>query len=338
MYASDNFLPAAKLDPPHMHDLIVLDLAQTAVSVLTEAEIDATMAYAEAEKSVATRAAYASDWRDFSIWCLARGATALPAHVGIVAAYLSGLADSGRKSSTIGRRAAAIGYHHKMHGHEPPTNQEAVKAVLRGIRRTIGSAKQCKAPATADLMRQMLDCCDGSLRGKRDRALLALGFAGAFRRSELVALQVEDLVEVPDGLRVLIRRSKTDQEGAGQEVPILRGTKLRPVAAVQDWLAAAGITEGPLFREVKKGQRVQEAPLSDRSVAAIVKRRAGQAGLDPAGFAGHSLRSGFLTSGAEAGASVFKMMEVSRHRSLDTLRGYVRRADLFKDHAGAAFL
>jgi site-specific recombinase XerD len=170
---------------------------------LTVAEIDATMAYAEAEKAQATRAAYTSDWRDFPIWCLARGATPLPAHVGIVAAYLSGLADSGRKSSTIGRRAASIAYHHKLAGHEPPTNAEGVKAVLRGIRRTIGSAKQGKAPATADLI------------GKRDRALLALGFAGAFRRSELVALQVEDLAETPDGLRVTIRRSKTDQEGAG---------------------------------------------------------------------------------------------------------------------------
>ena len=136
---------------------------------------------------------YASDRRDFAAWCASRGATALPAHVGIVAAYLSGLADSGRKASTIGRRAAAIGYHHKMAGHEPPTNQEAVKTVLRGIRRTIGSAKQGKAPATADLIGQMLALCPDTMIGKRDRALLCLGFAGAFRRSELCALQVEDL-------------------------------------------------------------------------------------------------------------------------------------------------
>ena len=125
---------------------------------LTVAEIDATIAYAEAEKALATRAAYASDWRDFAAWCASRGATALPAHVGIVAAYLSALAHSGRKASTIGRRAAAIGYRHKHAGHEPPTNAEGVKAVLRGIRRTIGSATQGKAPATADLIGQMLAC------------------------------------------------------------------------------------------------------------------------------------------------------------------------------------
>jgi site-specific recombinase XerD len=165
--------------------------------------------------------------RDFAAWCASRGATALPAHVGIVAAYLSSLADSGRKASTIGRRAAAIGYHHKMAGHEPPTNQEAVKTVLRGIRRTIGTAREGKAPATADVLKQMLALCPDTLIGKRDRALLALGFAGAFRRSELVALEVADLAETPDGLRVTIRRSKTDQEWQGAEVAIPRG--YRPV-------------------------------------------------------------------------------------------------------------
>ena len=176
--------------------------------------------------------------------------TALPAHVGIVAAYLSGLAQQGRKASTIGRRAAAIGYHHKMAGHEPPTNQEGVRAVLRGIRRTIGSARQGKAPATADVLKQMLALCPDTLAGKRDRALLALGFAGAFRRSELIALEVADLAETPDGLRVTIRRSKTDQEGQGAEVAILRGCRLRPVEAVQSWLAAAEISTGPVFRPV----------------------------------------------------------------------------------------
>jgi site-specific recombinase XerD len=201
-----------------LHDLIPLGPALP--GALTTAEIDATMAYAEAEKALATRAAYASDWRDFAAWCTSRGATALPAHVGIVAAYLSSLANSGRKASTIGRRAAAIGYHHKMAGYEPPTNQEGVKAVLRGIRRTIGSVKQGKAPATADLIGQMVALCPDSMIGKRDRAQLCLGFAGAFRRSELCALEVADLTEVPDGLRILIRRSKGDQEGQGQEVAI----------------------------------------------------------------------------------------------------------------------
>ena len=157
----------------------------------------------------------------------------------------------------------------------------------------------------------MLALCPATLAGHRDRALLALGFAGAFRRSELVALEVADLTEVPDGLRVRIRRSKTDQEGEGAEIAIPRGYRLRPVEAVQAWLAAAEISAGPVFRPVLKGGRVQGVPLTPHSAAQIVKTYAGRAGLDPVQFAGHSLRSGFLTSAAEAGASVFKMPRYS---------------------------
>jgi integrase len=184
---------------------------------------------------------------------------------------------------------------------------------------------------------EMLKLCPDTLLGKRDRALLAFGFAGAFRRSELCALEVADLTETPDGLRVLIRRSKGDQEGQGQEIAIPRGYKLRPVEAVQLWLVAAEISAGPVFRSVALGGRVGDA-LTPASAARIVKTYAQRVGLDPASYSGHSLRSGFLTSAAEAGASIWKLSEVSRHRSLDTLRGYVRRVDLFKEHAGAAFL
>jgi integrase len=184
----------------------------------------------------------------------------------------------------------------------------------------------------------LLDACPGTLIGKRDRALLALGFAGAFRRSELVALNVADLIEVADGLRVVIRHSKTDQEGQGAEIAIPRGYRLRPVEAVQTWLAAAEISVGPVFRSVALGGKVGTVALSPYAASLVIKQRIAAVGLDPAGYSGHSLRSGFLTSAAEAGASLFKLTEVSRHRSLDTLRGYVRRVDLFKEHAGAAFL
>jgi integrase len=329
-----------------MHDLIPLGPALP--GSLTTAEIDATMAYAEAEKALATRTAYASDWRDFAAWCASRGATALPAHVGIVAAYLSWLADSGRKASTIGRRAAAIGYRHKIAGHEPPTNAEGVRAVLRGIRRTVGVAPQQKQPVTAERLTRMLDRLPDTLAGKRDRALLALGFAGAFRRSELVALTISDLTEVPDGLRVRIRRSKTDQAGAGQEIAIPRGFRLRPVEAIQSWLEAAGIAEGPLFRRITtrrlagRGKPATElvgaVALTGHSVAEIVKHRCRRAGLDPAAFSGHSLRSGYVTSAVEVNAPVMKIAEQTRHRSLDMLRVYSRRVDLFREHSGAAFL
>jgi integrase len=318
-----------------LHDLITIDAIPP--GALSTAEIDATMAYAEAEKAAATRTAYAADWKDFAAWCAARAATPLPAHQGLVAAYLSALAQSGRKASIIGRRAAAIAHRHKLAGHEPPTNGEGVKTTLRGIRRSIGTARLQKAPATHDLVGQMLAACPDNLRGLRDKALIAFGFATAMRRSELVALTVEDLTWVEDGVRVLIRRSKTDQEGEGQCIAVPHGYRLRPVEHLKRWLEAAAISSGPLFREVSRG-RVGEQALTAQVVALRTKRLAKLAGLDPATLSGHSLRSGYITSAARSGASIWKLADQSRHRSLDTLRGYVRDGQLFVEHSGAAFL
>ncbi len=176
-----------------------------------------------------------------------------------------------------------------------------------------------------------------TLRGKRDRALLALGMAGAFRRSELVALQASDLVRLPEGLKVTIRKSKTDQEGAGHVIAILRGSNIRPVRAVEDWLVAAGIKDGPVFRCINRHGRLRATALTPQVVALVVKSAAEAAGLDPAEFAGHSLRAGFLTSAAESGADALRMMEVSRHRRVETVQGYVRRSNMFRGHAGAGF-
>jgi site-specific recombinase XerD len=318
-------------------DLITIEAPSLPAAVI-QAEMDAAHGFALAEKADATRTAYRSDFAVFTAWCRARSLVWLPAATDSVAAFLAAQATAGARASTIGRKAAAIRYAHKLAGHEPPTNAESVKAVVRGIRRSIGTAPMRKQPATADLVQQMLTHCPDTVRGRRDAALLALGFSGAFRRSELVALTVSDLVEGGDGYRVTIRHSKTDQEGAGQEIAIPRGCRIEPVKLVQAWLQAAGISEGFVFRSVAKGGRVLAEPLSGHSAAAIVKRYAELAGLDASAFAGHSLRAGFLTSAAESGAGVLKMVEVSRHKSIDMLRTYVRRADLFREHAGAAFL
>lgn len=175
------------------------------------------------------------------------------------------------------------------------------------------------------------------LKGIRDRALLLLGFAGAFRRSELVALDCEDMEENETGLKITIRHSKTDQEGKGATIAVVRGSIACPVEALKAWRDAAGITTGPVFRSIRKGGKVG-GRLSAQSVADIVKAQAENVGLDPALFSGHSLRAGFLTSAAARGASIFKMMDQSRHRSVDTLRGYVRDAEIFKDHAGTGLL
>ena len=208
--------------------------------------------------------------------------------------------------ATITRRLAAIRYAHKLAGHEPPTNVEVVKATLRGIRRTLGNAHARKAPATADKIVAMAAKTETDLKGLRDRAILLLGFAGAFRRSELVAVNVADLEFCDGGLRVTIHKSKTDQEGLGATIAIARGTVACPVDAVRTWIRAAGICDGPLFRSVSRTCKISPRRLSARAVAESVKAYASRAGLRAADFSGHSLRSGFLTSAAARGASIFK--------------------------------
>lgn len=308
-------------------DLERLELAETAQH------------YIDQSLSFATRKAYASDFKIFSAWCAAHTLAALPAAPETVALFLADQAQNHVAASTLNRRLAAIKCAHEAQGHATPTAHKGVTAALKGIRRAKGTAPTKKKAATADIVKEMVRHCPPTLTGKRDRALLLLGFAGAFRRAELVALTVADLVFADDGLRITIRKSKTDQEGAGQVIAIPHGSQLFcPVAALKRWLAVAGIEAGPIFRAVGKGNRIGDAALSDKSVANRVKHYAGQVGLDAADFAGHSLRAGFVTSAAEAGASIFKMAEVSRHRSTDVLAGYVRSANLFKDHAGADLL
>ena len=297
--------------------------------------------YARAEKSQATRKAYLKDFELFGQWCQDRGFDVVPASPEAVAAFLAYEADRGVKPSTIGRRCAAIRYFHSRGKHRSspsPTTDERVKAVVRGIRRTHGVAARRVMPATADRVIAMAPRPDGTLATLRDRALLLLGFAGAFRRSELVALDLADIEEVSEGLRVTIRRGKTDQEGAGAVVAIVRGDVACPVTALLEWLRAANITEGSVFRSIRRGDHVQAERLTDRSVASIIKSHAERVGLDPAEFSGHSLRAGFLTSAAKRGASIFKLMATSRHRSTASLVGYVRDQELFTDHAGAGLL
>jgi site-specific recombinase XerD len=321
-----------------MTTLPVIQDAAYSVAAALAPELAAAVNYARAEKSPATRKAYGSDFKLFKAWCDGKGAEALPAAPETVAAFLASEAEAGVRPSTLGRRVAAIRYAHKLASLATPTDAEGVKATLRGIRRSLGSAKVRKAPALAERVRAMIAASPDTLAGKRDRALILLGFAGAFRRSELVALDVADIEETDAGLRITIRQSKTDQDGEGTTIAIARGTIACPVRALREWLDAAGIASGALFRSVNKAGGVATARLTDRSVANIVKAMAGGVGLDVSTFSGHSLRSGFLTSAAANGASIFKMMDVSRHRSVDTLRGYVRDAELFKDHAGAGLL
>jgi site-specific recombinase XerD len=306
-----------------LQQIAIAGAVTPAVLSLEEAAGD----FARASKSTATRKAYQADAADFTAWCSQHGLEALPASVCTVAAYLASLAQANLKASTITRRCAGIRYMHRMASYDPPTSSEAIKAVLAG-----------KAPATAETVRVIIADMPTDIRGLRDRALLLLGFAGALRRSELVALDISDLEETAEGLHIHIRRSKTDQEGVGDLVSIPHGSRLRPVAALKEWLQAAGISKGPIFRSVKKGGLVTLERLSDRSVAEIVKKRVEAAGFDPVIFSGHSLRAGFVTSALHHGADILRVMDVTRHREVSTLKTYDRRAKAFRQHAGEAFL
>lgn len=302
--------------------LLLKGLSGGALTSVMEAE-EAAAEFARASKADATVRAYRSDIAAFASWCTSNRRHTFPASAETVAAYFAAMARSGMKVSTISRRRAAIAYMHRIAEVESPTGSEAVKAVLAGIRRSLGTAPLRKAPATAEIIRALIDGMPDDVRGLRDKALLLLGFAGALRRSELVALDVGDIEEGPDGIFLKIRRSKTDQEGVGDFVSIPYGSRLRPVRALKDWLEAAAIRQGPIFRRIANGGKFIAAErLTDRSVANILKAHAFSIGLDPAAFSGHSLRSGFVTSALKSGADVLRVMDVTRHRQIDTLKIY----------------
>ena len=301
-------------------------------------ELALALEFARAEKSASTRRAYRSDFDAFRKWCEARNLSALPATPPTLAAFIATEAKRGIRVSSLERRLCGIRYAHLLAGHPPPNQSEAVKATFRGVRRKIGSAPKRKEPITAECIRAMVKQAPNNIFGLRDRALLLLGFAGAFRRSELVGLDISDLKEKPGGLLVHIRGSKTDQERMGQIIGIARGKQACPLKALRAWLEAGGINQGPVFRSIFKGGRVSSRRLTDRTVAEIVKSYAKKIDLDPASVSAHSLRAGFLTSAAQGGASVFELMDVSRHKSVDTLSGYVRNKNLFENHAGARLL
>ena len=272
--------------------LTVIETAQSLPSALGP-DLAAAIDLAKAEKALSTRKAYGTDFRIFKGWCDARQVAALPAAPETVAAFLAAQSGSGTKPSTISRRVAAIRYAHKLAGVPTPTDAEGVKATVRGIRRTHTVAKVRKAPAVSAKVLAMVAAAPGGLTGLRDTAVLLLGFAGAFRRSELVALDVADIAETETGLLVTIRHSKTDQEGEGETIAISRGDRACPLKALRAWLEAADIESGAIFRPINKSGVVAPGRLSDRSVANIVKAYAERAGLDPAVFSGHSLRAGF---------------------------------------------
>ncbi|HEV2303171.1 MAG TPA: site-specific integrase [Stellaceae bacterium] len=291
--------------------------------------------FARASRAPATERAYRSDWADFSDWCASFGLDPLPADPATVGAYLTARAGQ-LKTSTLSRRIAAIGAAHRLAGQGFDASHPAIARVLSGIRRRYGSRQEGKAALLTEDLRRLIRALPPTLAGTRDRAVLLVGFAGAFRRSELVALDRVDIKVNTGGAEITIRRGKTDQEGRGREVGIPRSRKSQtcPVAALETWFEAAGIVAGPVFFSLdRSGPRRR---LSGDAVAQIVKRAAARVGLDPAIFAGHSLRSGFATSAARGGADLAHIMQQTGHQNADVARRYVRAGNLLSNPASKA--
>jgi site-specific recombinase XerD len=290
--------------------------------------------YIRASKAENTLRGYQADWREFSAWCQVRKISALPATPETVASYIAECAEH-LKVGSIQRRLNAIAEAHKAVGLDSPTSAGMVRNTLKGIKRTLGTAAVQKAPTLTADIRAMIAATDAGLIGVRDRAMVLLGFSGAFRRSELVGLDASDLDFSRDGLTVTLRRSKTDQDGAGRKIGIPYGAcpETCPVRTLQAWIEQTSIADGPVFRSINRHGQVQADRLSGIDVARIVKKLAERTGLDAAKYAGHSLRAGHATSAAIAGASERSIMNQTGHRSVQMVRRYIRDGNLFRENS-----
>lgn len=288
--------------------------------------------YLRDSSSAATRRAYAGDVGDFLRW-----GGRVPCDPVMLARYVAERA-AVHRPSTLARRVVGIGRAHAAYGFADPSKNELVRAVLRGVRREHGTAQRRATPLLLEDLLAVLAGLPEDLRGTRDRALLMLGFAGGLRRSEIVQLDVADMILGPDGLRVCLRRSKTDQDGAGRKIAVPYGrTSACPVTALQSWLLASGIREGPLFRAVICG-RPSTRRLSDQAVSLIVKAHMAKLGRASAEYSGHSLRAGFVTSAAQAGVGFLMIQQQTGHRSVTMLNRYLRVSNLFVGNAAGALL
>jgi site-specific recombinase XerD len=301
---------------------------------LPQPSLDQAREFIRASKAENTLRGYQSDWRAFCAWCEGHGVCPLPATADIVAAYIAECAGH-LKVGSIQRRLNAIAEVHKAAEHESPMQNAIVRNTLKGIRRTLGTAQSRKTAVLTDEIRKMMNVANDGTMGARDRALILLGFAGAFRRSELVGLDVENCTFGRDGLTITLRRSKTDQDGVGRKIGIPYGSNPEtcPVRTIQAWIESAAISTGPLFRSLNRHGQVQTGRLSGIDVARVVKKLAQRAGLNAAKYAGHSLRAGHATSAAIAGASERSIMNQTGHRSVHMVRRYIREGSLFRENS-----
>jgi len=312
-------------------------LAQPVPSI--EELIQKAKTFVAAAKAPATLKAYRNDWRDFESWCRAHQLPSLPSTPESVALYIADCT-SRLASGTIARRLTSITKAHQAAGFtdSPATTRHfVVGETLKGIRRTIGTAQHGKAPLLSADIRRIVAARREDLLGLRDSALVLVGFAGGFRRSELAGIHICDLKFSSDGVVVTVRKSKTDQEGAGREVGLPFGSSSQtcPVLALRQWLDRAGIQEGPVFRAVQRYGHVSRRGLHRDSIGKLLKRAAARAGMNVDPLGGHSLRAGCVTQAAMNGVREFIIMRQTGHKTVATLRRYIRSGEIFRENAAA---
>ena len=290
-------------------------------------------------KSVNTVRAYKSDFNDFGLFCVQSGFKALPTEPKIVSLYLTYLSTKNVKLSTIKRRLVSIGVIHRMKGQYLDTKHPIVVENLMGIKRRKVTIQKGKKPILINNLKKLIDVIDKEqiedINKLRDKSILLIGFAGGFRRNEIVSLDKEDLEFVFEGLKITVKRSKTDQFGEGliKGIPYFEKVSYCPVTILQKWINISKITKGPLFRKISKGSRLLENRLTDQTVALIIKKYLNKSGIDSSNYSGHSLRSGFATSAAESGAEERSIMAMTGHKTTQMVRRYIHEANLFKNNA-----
>ena len=298
-----------------------------------------TLLNLQSSKAINTVRAYKSDFNDFGLFCAQNGFKSLPSEPKIVALYLTYLSTKNAKMSTLKRRLVSIGVIHKLKGHYLDTKHPSIIENIMGIKRRKGSIQKGKKPLLISSLKTIIDAIDQQNKEKikilRDRSIILIGFSGGFRRNEIVSLNYDDLDFVPEGLKIKIKRSKTDQFGEGsiKALPYFDNSQYCPVVSLKNWIDIARINSGALFRRFSKGSKLTEKRLTDQTVALLIKEYLQLAGIDNKNYSGHSLRSGFATSAAESGAEERSIMAMTGHKSSEMVRRYIKEANLFKNNA-----
>ena len=298
-----------------------------------------TLINLQSSKASNTVRAYKSDFSDFGVFCAQNGFKSLPSEPKVVSLYLTHLSTKDAKMSTLKRRLVSIGVIHKLKGHYLDTKHPAIIENIMGIKRRKGSIQKAKKPILINSLKLIIDAIDQQnnqeIKKFRDRSIILIGFSGGFRRNEIVSLDYDDLDFVPEGLKINIKRSKTDQFGEGftKALPYFDSSQYCPVVSLKNWLDISKITSGPVFRRFVKGSKLSENRLTDQTVALLIKEYLNLAGIDSKHYSGHSLRSGFATSAAESGVEERNIMAMTGHKSTEMVRRYIKEANLFKNNA-----